>query len=433
MSKELCDIASFVLGLAKEKGAQKAFCSISESEEKEFNVDGGTFSLFRTLFDRSVSLTVFKDDKKGSVSVNKFDEDSLCHLADNAVRAAESSNPDTSWEIAENIGKREFSEGCFECDTDRLFDRTKEFLEDIKTRHPKIMTEQMIVSHTKIKTLYKSTTGNEYNTEKGAYGVSVMYSAHEVEKSSSFNGSDATFCDLDRPFIELAMFEQDFKDIERQIETVPVKGKFVGKVVFTPACLAGIIWSICGNFASDGVLLDGTSIWKDKLSQKVADERINVSFRPHDKRIVCGQNYTSEGYIAEDFDFIKNGVLESFLLSRYVANKTGLPMAKNSSSSMIIENGRTPVADIIKSIDKGIIVGRFSGGQPGTNGEFSGVAKNSFLIENGKIVSATSETMISGNLADMLNNLYDISKETLEDGDISLPYMAFDGITVSGK
>ena len=36
--------------------------------------------------------------------------------------------------------------------------------------------------------------------------------------------------------------------------------------------------------------------------------------------------------------------------------------------------------------------------------------------EDGKIVSALSETMISGNLADMLNNLVDISKEILVDG-----------------
>ena len=55
------------------------------------------------------------------------------------------------------------------------------------------------------------------------------------------------------------------------------------------------------------------------------------------------------------------------------------------------------------------------------------------MIENGKIVSALSETMISGNLADMLNNLVDISRETLVDGTVVAPYMAFKGITISGK
>ena len=71
--------------------------------------------------------------------------------------------------------------------------------------------------------------------------------------------------------------------------------------------------SICDNFAGDGVLLEGTSIWKDKLGELVADERITVSFAPGTEGIVSGQSYTGEGYIAQDFDFIKNGRLESFL------------------------------------------------------------------------------------------------------------------------
>ena len=49
------------------------------------------------------------------------------------------------------------------------------------------------------------------------------------------------------------------------------------------------------------------------------------------------------------------------------------------------------------------------------------------------MTSALSETMISGNLATMLKSLRDISSERVYDGTSILPYMAFDGITVSGK
>ena len=100
---------------------------------------------------------------------------------------------------------------------------------------------------------------------------------------------------------------------------------------------------------------------------------------------------------------------------------------------MVMRPGDRSLEEIIASIEKGILVGRFSGGQPSTNGDFSGVAKNSFLIENGKITHAVSETMISGNLADMLQNVVAISRERVADGSSVLPYAAFDGITVSGK
>ena len=80
-----------------------------------------------------------------------------------------------------------------------------------------------------------------------------------------------------------------------------------------------------------------------------------------------------------------------------------------------------------------MIVGGFSGGHPGASGEFSGVAKNSFYIEDGKVKGAVMETMINGNLADVFNNILAISREVTEDGYASMPYMAVSGITISGK
>ena len=165
----------------------------------------------------------------------------------------------------------------------------------------------------------------------------------------------------------------------------------------------------------------------------VADERFTLSLAPLDERIVCGSRTTGEGFRAENFDIIKDGKLNAFFLGLYASNKLKLPRGGNDSFNVIVAPGDTSIDQIIASIDRGILVGRFSGGAPSSNGDFSGVAKNSFLIENGKIGPALSETMISGNMADMLNRLRAISSEQVVDGMSVLPYMAFDGITISGK
>ena len=212
-----------------------------------------------------------------------------------------------------------------------------------------------------------------------------------------------------------------------------VDGKFEGTMVLMPGCVVSLFYTLLSDFAGEGGLLSGTSPWKDKLGKKVADERITISLAPLDERIVCGSRITGEGFRAENFDIIKDGKLNAFYLGLYAANKLQLPRGKNDSFNVVIAPGNKPIADIIASIDKGILVGRFSGGQPSSNGDFSGVAKNSFLIENGKIGPALSETMIAGNMADMLNRLRDISSEQVADGMMALPYMAFDGITISGK
>jgi len=41
--------------------------------------------------------------------------------------------------------------------------------------------------------------------------------------------------------------------------------------------------------------------------------------------------------------------------------------------------------------------------------------------------------MISGNLGEMFNSVLDVSKEMVNDGSNDLPWVLFDGVTVSGK
>ena len=49
-------IASKTIEQLVKEGADKARCIVSSKETQEFNVDGGEFSLFRTLFDNGVFL-----------------------------------------------------------------------------------------------------------------------------------------------------------------------------------------------------------------------------------------------------------------------------------------------------------------------------------------------------------------------------------------
>ncbi len=98
-----------------------------------------------------------------------------------------------------------------------------------------------------------------------------------------------------------------------------------------------------------------------------------------------------------------------------------------------MDEGTETLESLIKNIKRGLIVGGFSGGRPSINGDFSGVAKNSFFIEDGVVKGAVNETMISGNILDMLNNVIGITEERISDGESVLPYLAVGGIAISGK
>ena len=87
-------IAEMILKEAKARGADYAHCVVRESEKREFNVDGDRFSLMRTLFDRDVSITVLKEQRKGSVHINRFDEEAVRNAVAECIAASESAEPE---------------------------------------------------------------------------------------------------------------------------------------------------------------------------------------------------------------------------------------------------------------------------------------------------------------------------------------------------
>lgn len=430
--ERLKQAARYTLDALKEAGADDAQVSVSEGKTEEFNVDAGEFSLIRSVYSSGASMKIIKNRRKGTVAVNQLDRDTIDTAVAECVAAADSGVEDDALSIASLEENADFKDGALVCDKAAFFDSVIKLTEDIKREYPQIMIEQLIATHAYGKHVLANTNGVLFTEEDGSYNVSVMYSAHDGENATSFNYFDFEFLDPHADILSMDGARTMLDRAVAELQTKPFTGKFVGTAVFSPACLGDLLGIVTGSFTGDLALIEGTSIWKNKLGQQVADDRFTLSVIPHDPRIVCGERITSDGYRSEDFDIIKNGVLNSFCLSEYAANKTGLTRSKSTSGCIGVKPGGENLDKLIAGIEKGILVCRFSGGEPANNGDFSGVAKNSFLIENGKIAYPVSETMISGNMAEMLFHVRGFSAETVCDGSSVLPYAAFDGVTVSG-
>ncbi len=428
---DLKKLAEKALGLIKENSCD-GFVRVSSNKKSEFNIESGEFTLYRTLFDEYVGVGIFKDTKKGYYQVNKLTEEDVENAVKASLASAEASQPDEGNVLAPGVGTFNDSQGAYECDQEKLFFRMKEFKETIEKEYPLIQISNITAQHNAADYIYANTNGT-FSTEKfGSYSVSFGVSGHEGDKTGGMVYTGAGIVSLDKPFIELADFRFRLDTAVKQLYAKPITEKFTGTMVCTPAILGEAFYAVA-NMAGGGNILDKSSVYIDKLGKKIADERINVTFSTDDDRLIHHPVLTGEGYKAETEDFIKDGVLNSFAINDYISRKTGFPRSKNDQDGMIVRPGDKTFDELISDIDKGILVGSFSGGQPGANGEFSGIAKASFLIENGKVTQPLSETMINGNFAEMINRLHGISKEVVVDGGSVLPYMAFDGIVVSGK
>ncbi len=431
--KLLHETAEKALKALKDGGATRAYCTASRAVTQEFNAEGGEFALMRTLFDDALSMTGFDGGKKGSVGINRLDDASIEQAAKDCMAASSSAEDDPDWEIA-STGEGSFTDGVPEADLEKFFDRVKELYDDIAEQHASVVLVGLVAAHTGKKTVYRNSEGVCYERTSGAYQIGLTLCARDGEATSSMFGSGVLTDSLDAPFITLGTIKRDLEAIEKQIHPTPFSGKFTGPVVLTPDCFATLLYSLLGNFAGDEAILGGTSAWKDSLGKQVADPRLSVMVASEHPSVVLPQRWTSEGFAPENYYVIREGVLERFQLSQHVANRTGLQRAGNDTdTNFVIDAGEKSLDELIAGIEKGLYVARFSGGAPATNGDFSGVAKNSFLIENGKLGPAVSEVMISGNLADLLNNVIGLSAERVSDGAGLIPWAAFDGVTVSGR
>ena len=417
-----------------EGGAEQAVSSVSREVVREINAEMGEFTLYRTLFKDSVNFMAIRDKKRGLSAQNDVTEEAIVKGAKLCLEAAEAADEDEAWQLAPKLPKQSFTTGPLFCDEEKLLSRSQELLDDIKEQFPNIMVEALYATHSLKEGVALFSTGSEFQSTRGAYSIDLMFNAQEGKKTSSFYGSYALLDSLDEAFIKQGSIHYDLEFVSGQVHTQPAGEKYEGVILMTPSCLGSFLYSILGNFVSDSVILDGTSIWRDKLGQPVADPRFSLAIAPLSRGMVMGERFTLEGYLSEDYHVIRDGVLEKFAISDYTARKTGRDRAPNNAfDNFVVEAGDTPLDEIIRGIDKGILVGRFSGGNPGTSGDFSGVAKNTYLIENGEIKHALNETMVSGNLVQLLTNIRAISKEVIEDGSSVLPWIAFNDVIISGK
>lgn len=429
----IIEVSDKLKSLIAEKGDIKAQYSVALTQTREITMENGEFTLFRTLFDNDVEINVIKDGKVGTTSLNKFDDKALSDAVDNVLVSAEAGTADENFDIAPGMDAAKFTIGAVEPDIDKLMQRAKELSEDIKNRHPKVLVMQIILKHVSAHSIYRNTNGSQDEKLSGRYEVSVEFAGNDGENSTGIAGTFVAVSNLDKPFIELGSIEKDLKDAEDSLNPISVDGKFEGDVIFTPSCAMIMIYYALSNFVGESAVLENTGLWLGKIGQKVAADKLTVAMKPWDERIVNHEVHTDDGFRSEDYTIIENGVLKSYMTSLYAANKCKVERAKNSGFDLVIEGGDVALADMIKGIKRGLIVGAVSCGMPSGNGELSGVAKNSFYVEDGQIKGAVTETMINFNLADMMQNVTALSKEVLCDGTMAVPYIEVSHVLISGK
>ena len=428
MDKEL--LLETALNQLEKAGFDRAQVLLRDSERHELNIHHGEIKLLRTGLETSLSLTGIRQQRKASLSINRLDEASLGDAIAQLLEMAEGAQADPAYDIAPNQPAESFESGPQQPDQEGMYERLEAFAAHCAQRYPTVILEECTLDYTHSRSRLRNSNGVDFTETHGLYGFVAMFTAKEGEDTSSFNYTGCSMTSLDRPLWDLAYLDELLQQSTEQVRTRPVPGKFRGPVIVTPHALEEFTGFLFSQI-STGPMVGGTSIYKGKLNEQVASELLTMRSRPLGEEIADGYHLTGDGIRAENSTLVETGVLRSYLLDIYGANKTGLDRSANDGGCLVMEPGESSLEEMIGSIEQGLLLCRFSGGQPNDKGDFSGVAKNSYYIENGKIAWPVSETMVSGNIARLLGNIDAVSREQIDFGSEITSWVRIAELTIS--
>ncbi len=427
MSRE---VAQNTLAKVQAAGFDRAATRIVSEEFHELQAENGAINLMRTNFETDVGITGIKDNKKASLSVNKTDSETLSETVNKLDAMASGASPDEAHGIAEAQPAEEFEAGPVEPDYDKMYDRIVEVQDYAKQKYPDLHFGSVAVTFANRRSCYVNSNDVRFEPRRGVYQVSTMFTSKRGKQTSSMNYFNYSSYDLDQPIYEMVNADDLLQQSTEQIETQNIPGKFTGDLLITPNALGSFVGFLTGKI-SDGALISGTSVYKDKLGEQVTIDKLSIDSCPTASDVSGGYWVTGDGYKAADMQLLENGVLKSYLLGLYGSNKTGLPRAVNAGGCYRIQEGDTALQDMVAGIEQGILITRFSGGNPNERGDFSGIAKNSYFVKDGKIQFPIKETTVSGNMVSLLQSIKSVSQERLNFGSNILPWVLTDGVTAS--
>ncbi len=426
----MLEVAEKLMKLLKSKGASDSQIQFSESEKHELSIEGGKLSLFRTLTKQDLNLKAIFNGRYSSLSINQISDDDLETAANQLTEQCQSSPEDPARALADKQPKNEFQSGPMAPNQDLMFERLMEFKNWAKENSPKTIIETAVVEYNISRSVLVNTKGIEFHKKEGGYGFGTMFASKDNGKTTSFNYTQLSSLDLAKAFHDSGLVRDQILESAAQLNHKPIGHKFKGEILISPSSL-NEVWWMFGAHLTGPKLIDGTSLLKDKMDQQVLSPMISLWNRPTDAGSTWKEFVTPDGYQSSDFCLIANGVLKNFALDDHSARKVGKARSPSSCAHLQFSSGDKTKSELLGNIKEGLLLGRISGGAPGSNGDFSGVAKNSFYVKDGEIQFAVSEVMISGNIFEILNQITGISKEQVDFGSRKAPWIAARGITVS--
>ncbi len=407
------------LEMMRGAGFEQAQVTASRIALDELNVNHNEASLLRSTESHKLSLMGIVDGRIASTELSELSAHAIGDRIASLFVDARSAPRDEANAVSSGQSTR-LVQGPQQSDLELLAAKMAELLEFRARETPRMMVDEARALHTLRQSHTLTTGGSDLACSVGNYAMDVFGTARDGKQSSSFNatgGSTDNLASAQAP----AYFGigQMLHDTQQQIHTRPLADKFVGDVVLMPNAVESLLTWLLAQLG-DTQLIAGSSLYRDSVGQAIASPLLSLRSRFDAPGVAA---VSADAFLTPPVALVRAGTLMTLTPSLYGSRKTGLTHVPVAASGWEIPPGDQSCAELIGGVAHGAVVGRLSMGMPAANGDFSGVIKNSFSIVDGAVGPALAETMISGNMGQMLRDIVAVSRERIDTGAVCLPWL----------
>ncbi len=438
-----------------EKGRIKGFTSqevyYQESKKLAISVFNGQVDKFTLSEDGGMSYRVIYHGKMGYAYSERFDDEAIEMLLDEAFGNAEVIESEDEVFLHDGSGTyTKIDDFNPELSKQPIDDKIK-FLVDLESElkaHDSRIKRLSYNNYVEVESsrLIINTEGLDVEDKSNyclAYAMPVVQSNGDTRTGLGYDiGNDFYTLSSSKIIMDAA------KESLGMLGAEPITSKTCPVVVKNEA-FAQLFSAYMGIFSADRVQKDISTL-KGKIGQIIASEMITLVEDPHMSGAMASSSFDSEGVPTASKRIIEKGVLKTYLYNLKTARKDGIESTGNASkgsykgtigtapSNIYIEPGKVSFDEMIGIIDEGVFITGFQGlhaGIDSISGDFS-LQCHGFEVKNGKLGKPVSQITVSGNFFEMLKAIDAIGDDLvfsiMASDFMGAPSMSINKMAISG-
>ena len=436
------DLVTQALKHAKSLGASDAAAEVSEAQGLAVSVRKGQVETVEQTRDRSMDITVFAGQRRGSASTSDFSP------------AAMRQTVEAAWHIARYTAE-DPSAGLPEADL-----LAKDVKHTLQLHHPWAVsvaqaTELAVVAERAALDADKRITNTEgagVDTHEGHFVLGntrgfldgYAYSRHGLSVAPIAGRGQSMQRDYwytsDRRANRLADPAAVGRyAAERALSRLTARRIPTGHfpVLFEAPLALGLVGALT-QAVSGGSLYRKVSFLVDSLGKEIFPKHLSITEDPHIKGAMGSSPFDEEGVRTQARDLVRDGVLQGYLLSTYTARKLGMTTTGNAGGSHNLEltssltRRKDDLPAMLRKMGTGLLVTELIGqGVNYLTGDYSRGAFG-YWVKDGQIQHAVQEVTIAGNLKDMFNQIVAVGADTITRGSKTTGSILIENMAIAG-